>query len=76
MVESTEPQTSLANPSDARRLDLLCRSQTLRSLVGRAMNCINVHRITAIAAATGTAKTPKAVECEASQSGPKGIAHA
>ena len=28
----------------------------------------------ALAAATGTAKTPKAVECEASQSGPKGNA--
>jgi len=28
----------------------------------------------AIAAATQRAKTPKAVECEASQSGPKGIA--
>ena len=29
---------------------------------------------TALAAATGTAKTPKAVECEASPSGPKGNA--
>jgi hypothetical protein len=28
----------------------------------------------ALAAATGTAKTPQAVECEASQSGPKGNA--
>jgi hypothetical protein len=28
----------------------------------------------ALAAATGTAKTPQAVECEASQSGPKGSA--
>ena len=28
----------------------------------------------ALATATGTAKTPKAVECEASQSGPKGNA--
>jgi hypothetical protein len=34
-----------------------------------------VPDLDAIAAATGTAKTPKAVECEASQSGLKGIAH-
>jgi hypothetical protein len=33
-----------------------------------------VCTLAAIAAATGTAKTPKAVECEASQSGPSGIA--
>jgi hypothetical protein len=32
------------------------------------------RRANALAAATGTAKTPKAVECEASQSGPKGNA--
>jgi hypothetical protein len=32
------------------------------------------ERSIAIAAATGTAKTPQAVECEASQSGPQGIA--
>jgi hypothetical protein len=31
-------------------------------------------QLSAIAAATGTAKTPQAVECEASQSGPQGIA--
>ena len=32
------------------------------------------RNLCALAAATGTAKTPKAVECEASQSGPKGNA--
>jgi hypothetical protein len=37
----------------------------------RRFELAHADRLNALAAATGTARTPKAVECEASQSGPK-----
>jgi hypothetical protein len=45
-----------------------------RRLVDDAIT--EARKFLAIAAATRRAKTPQAVECEASQSGPEGIAHA